>query len=44
MDFSKIVKDRNIVEYKIKKEEEKVNRVELKDDNFIDDFDVLLFI
>lgn len=40
MDFSKIVKDRKTVEHKTKKEEEKVNRVESKDDNFIDDPDV----
>ena len=40
MDFSKIVQDRKTVEHNTKKEEEKVNRVESKDDNFIDDPDV----
>ena len=40
MDFSKIVKDRKTVEDRTKKEEEKVNRIESKEDNFIDDPDV----
>ena len=40
MDFSKIVKDRKTVVDKTKKEEEKVNRIESKEDNFIDDPDV----
>ena len=40
MDFSKIVKDRKPVVDKTKKEEEKANRIESKEDNFIDDPDV----
>ena len=39
MDFSKIVKDRKTVQDKTKKEE-KLNRIESKEDNFIDDPDV----
>ena len=39
MDFSKIVKDRKTGEDKTKKEEQ-LNRIESKEDNFIDDPDV----